>query len=1186
MINKFINQWHSFFQNRKPVFFIGLSGLILLLFLIASQIKLHEDISGFLPVSNETELINFVYENNKISDKIIISISLKDTLQDPSLLMDGIDLLSEKLQKSTEGYYKEMIYQVEDQSIQDVQESILANLPLYLTDTDYAHLETVVNDSSIHKIMSKNRDFLLMPSGGFMKQNITADPLHISGNVFKSLQKIGEFQNFETVDGFLFSKDHKQAFLFIVAHNAISETKNNAQFVKAIEETFDSFHQTTQNQYKITYFGAIPVSVSNAQQIKTDSIISMVIALLLIIIILLIFFKKITHLVLIIIPVLFGSLLSIAFIFFFKGGISTIAIGASSAIFGIALNYSLHFLIHYKETNSLYKTLREISFPMIVGSITTVGAFLSLLFVKSGALKDFGLFSAFTLIGTLLFVLLILPQFFRKRVEDDPTHSDHETDEPSHFWSRIASARMENIPYIGVILVVLTLIFAYFSGNVRFDTDFSNLSYMTKDQKKALAQISEVAHINAPYLYHIAYGKTLEEALIHYEKAYPKLDSMQEAGDFTHIQGIGNLYHSDQYNARNRDRWNRFWTIHAQNTSKSLKGACDQLGIYPESFNPFLDAINTPYQVQNQNIETLRKHLLDDYIIETPERSVIITLLYPNKEVETIINSPLADIPGTTMFNRTMSNKSMVTLLYDDFNKVLLMCAFLVIFFLMISFGRLELAIIALLPMVLGWIWILGIMGLLNIQFNIVNIILATFIFGLGDDYSIFMMEGLIQEYSLKKKLVVSYKTAVMLSAVTMFIGLGTLIFSKHPAMRSLAEVSTVGMISVVIMSYTVSPLLFKSLIYKKNKPRIQPITLVEYLTTIYTFIWFILGCLFLNIIIPFFLIPFTALAKRKRLYHYVFCKISAFCTRKIPFVRYKSYGFDPAKFEKPCVIVANHQSHIDLTAILGLHPNIIALTNKWAWNLPFYALPLRFADFYPISDNIESSVDQLSNIVKQGYSILIFPEGTRSETCSIQRFHKGAFYLAEKLQLDILPVALHGFGHILPKKEMVLRKGSISLHVGEPISFKTQSSLGGYQQVSKYVRKQFMSSFLKIQEQIETPDYWADRVIKHYLYKGFRIEWMVKSNLKKNKNYNLLIESIKNYKTIKFINCGYGELPLLAAMVLKNSTIIAFESDESKFNIAKNTMNIPDNLHFVDIQHEKVEVIIDVKTNEIRYEI
>ncbi|HPE41041.1 MAG TPA: hypothetical protein PLI77_08155, partial [Bacteroidales bacterium] len=70
MINKFINQWHSFFQNRKPVFFIGLSGLILLLFLIASQIKLHEDISGFLPVSNETELINFVYENNKISDKI------------------------------------------------------------------------------------------------------------------------------------------------------------------------------------------------------------------------------------------------------------------------------------------------------------------------------------------------------------------------------------------------------------------------------------------------------------------------------------------------------------------------------------------------------------------------------------------------------------------------------------------------------------------------------------------------------------------------------------------------------------------------------------------------------------------------------------------------------------------------------------------------------------------------------------------------------------------------------------------------------------------------------------------------------------------------------------------------------------------------------------------------------------
>lgn len=1172
--NKLIN-WTHFFQKRKLVFFFGFLILVGCFVFIASKIKFNEDISGFLPNSKETELINFVYENNKISDKIIISLSLKNAQIDETVLMDGIDQLSDLLRASTQKYYDEMIFQIDDQSISDVQESILSNLPIYLNDQDYQRLDTVITDSTISKIMSKNKDFLLMPSGGFMKQNITSDPLHLSGNVFKSLQKMGEFQNFQTKDGYLFSKDSKQIFLFIVAKNTISETKDNALFVKKIEDSFKKFDTLTKGKYKITYFGAIPVSVSNAQQIKTDSIISMVIALLLIIIILSIYFKKITHLILIIVPVLFGALLSIAFIVFFKGGISTIAIGASSAIFGIALNYSLHFLIHYKETQSLSRTIRDISFPMIVGSITTVGAFLSLLFVKSAALKDFGLFSAFTLMGTLIFVLAFLPQFFRKKETPDEYP---ETEEESNFWSRIASAKMENIPYIGLILIVLTAIFGYFSGSVKFDTDFSHLSYMTKDQKKALAQISEVAHINAPYLYHISYGKNMEEALLHYEQAFPILDSMSNAGCFKHIQGIGNLYHSKAYRDQKIAQWNQFWALHGDHTKNQISKESDLLGIYSESFNPFFSLIDTSFQVDLSKQEAIKKNLLNDYIIETPERVVIVSLIYPKVSVETIIESPLAEIPGTTMFNRTMSNKSMVTLLYDDFNKVLLMCALLVSFFLIISFGRIELALISLLPMILGWIWILGIMSILNIQFNIVNIILATFIFGLGDDYSIFMMEGLIQEYSLKKKLVISYKTAVILSAVTMFIGLGTLIFSKHPAMKSLAEVSTIGMISVVLMSYTVSPYFFKGLIFKKGKPRTQPITLIEYLITIYSFLWFILGCIFLNMIIPFFMIPFASLAKRKFWYHQIFSGISGFCTKKIPFVKYKVFGFDPKKFEKPCVIIANHQSHIDLTGILGLHPNIIALTNKWAWNLPFYALPLRFSDFYPISDNIESSVDQLSKIVEQGYSILVFPEGTRSETCAIQRFHKGAFYLAEKLQLDILPITLHGFGHILPKKEMCLRKGFISLHVGELVPYAEYSKYEGYQNVSKSIRKQFIQNFNSIQEFKETPAYWSDKVIKHYLYKGYAIEKTVRSHFKSNDNYTELINSIKDKKVIKFINCGYGELPFLAALVLPKSTIFAFESDIEQFNIAKNCINIPTNLRYEDNIEIEFETIIDVK--------
>ena len=114
--------------------------------------------------------------------------------------------------------------------------------------------------------------------------------------------------------------------------------------------------------------------------------------------------------------------------------------------------------------------------------------------------------------------------------------------------------------------------------------------------------------------------------------------------------------------------------------------------------------------------------------------------------------------------------------------------------------------------MTISWIWILGIMALLGIQFNLVNVILATFIFGQGDDYTIFVTEGCLYEQKHGRKMLAAHKRSIALSALIMFIGIGSLIFAKHPALHSLAEITIVGMLSVVLMAYVIPPLLFRTL--------------------------------------------------------------------------------------------------------------------------------------------------------------------------------------------------------------------------------------------------------------------------------------------------------------------------------------------------------------------------------------
>ena len=111
--------------------------------------------------------------------------------------------------------------------------------------------------------------------------------------------------------------------------------------------------------------------------------------------------------------------------------------------------------------------------------------------------------------------------------------------------------------------------------------------------------------------------------------------------------------------------------------------------------------------------------------------------------------------------------------------------------------------------MAVSWLWILGIMALLGIQFNIINIILSTFIFGQGDDYTIFMTEGTVYEYTHRRPMLASYRRAIILSALIMFIGIGSLITARHPALHSLAEVTIVGMFSVVLMAFVIPPVVF-----------------------------------------------------------------------------------------------------------------------------------------------------------------------------------------------------------------------------------------------------------------------------------------------------------------------------------------------------------------------------------------
>lgn len=172
--------------------------------------------------------------------------------------------------------------------------------------------------------------------------------------------------------------------------------------------------------------------------------------------------------------------------------------------------------------------------------------------------------------------------------------------------------------------------------------------------------------------------------------------------------------------------------------------------------------------------------------------------------------------------------------------------------------------------------------------------------------------------------------------------------------------------------------------------------------------------------------------------------------------------------FDKPRIIICNHQSHLDLMCQLVFTPKIVFLTNQWVWNNPTYGFLIRHAEYLPVIEGLEPLMPQLRSLVDRGYSIAVYPEGTRSKDCRIGRFHQGAFYLSQELGLEILPMYLYGPGKILPKKTYHLRKGIFYIEVENPISRKELQAMGELRKQASTLRKQYKEKYEEIANEIE----------------------------------------------------------------------------------------------------------------------
>lgn len=803
---------YRFFEKKKALMYglLILSSVIFVYF--GSKVQYEENIAKLLPQTDAATESGLAFGNLRVKDKIFIQLtSATDQPVAPETLAAYCDEFIETIQqKDTATHYiANVLYQIDDDLIINGLDYALTHVPSFVSPQAYARFDSLLTEEAVDARMALNYDLVMNDEEGNKTTMVGQDPAALRMAMIPQGMSMDKgAAGFTLIDRHLFVSDSTVALAFLAPNFSSFDSMSGILLVDLLEEEIKNF--TAAHPEVDIYFHGNPVnSVFNSRQIRSDLWLTVGLSLLVICAVLGYCFRNKSTLFMLLSPVVYGVFFSLACMYWLKGGMSLMAMGIGAIVMGVALSYCLHVLTHYKYVSDPVQILKDQATPVILGCLTTIGAFLGLLFTESDLLKDFGWFASFAMVGTTFFALVFLPHFFRPE-------GNRRSDKAFRVLDKINSYPLDEKRGVRIALELICLVCLFTAGWVTFDSNLRNIGYNEPKVVKSRQLYEEKNSKGFATQYYAATAEDLDEALVYNKAILATLDSLKQEGALHQYAKVSELFIPLEEQEERIALWKDYWTEERiADVRLTIDRMAKKNGLDPVMFEPFYMMIESDYEAESlYEAEVLPESLVSNFIEETTEGNFMVftsvQLLEENKKA---VNDAVAAQPHAVVIDPFYYTNDMVKLLNDDFNTILGISSVFVFLVLLVSFRSIPVALIAFLPMGLSWYVVQGIMGIFGVQFNLINIIIATFIFGIGVDYSIFVMTGLIAKAKGEDDNLLTYhKTAIFFSAFVLMVVTVALLFATHPAIHSIGISTLIGMSATILITYTLQPALFRYL--------------------------------------------------------------------------------------------------------------------------------------------------------------------------------------------------------------------------------------------------------------------------------------------------------------------------------------------------------------------------------------
>ncbi|MCP4659595.1 MAG: MMPL family transporter [bacterium] len=698
-----------------------------------------------------------------------------------------------------------------------------------------------LSDEGIRRRVPELRRQLTTPQALARKQLMVLDPLGLA-DIF--LHRLGSRHGALGIDwtsGYYLSKDRRLLLLLAKPVGAAQELEFCRHLVAVVE---DVAAQVEAEWPEIAGPGAPPppeiglgggylTAFDDASLIRRDLIVNAVSSMGVVLLLFLFAFRRLGLLLYAFLPLTCGLVLTFGVAGAMVGELSSATSGITALLVGLGIDFVIVSYGRYVEERqggadgsaALRKMSGSCGRAVVVGGITSAATFYAFGITKFTGLRQMGILTATGILLCMVSVLLLLPAML---AWSDARHRRRES-QPTLFVHGFGAARLVRFcvawPRATLALgAVLTVAAGLAIPRLHFEGAIEN---MRPKGNRGIAVQREVAQhfgTNFKYMMLVVSGDDETAVLDLASRATEGAAALVDEGILNRVDSISALIPPPQ---RQREvlEWltaGRSAALDPERIRQSFDAALAAEGLRPEPFADGVDlltqALEASRMITVEDVKSIdgTSRLIERYLRQSGERWRSVVYLYPPPQVWKRQAPPKAQalaeelgedavLTGVNVVSRSLRRQ-----VWIDAWSAGILGALAVAFLLWLDYRNLGDTLLSLFPLIIGIVWMLGVMVALGIDINFMNIFVTTMIIGIGVDYGVHMLhrhrelggtglEALVAGLSETGR-------AIAMAAVTTSVGFGSLVLSHYPGLRSIGYLAILGAVSTSLVAVTVLP--------------------------------------------------------------------------------------------------------------------------------------------------------------------------------------------------------------------------------------------------------------------------------------------------------------------------------------------------------------------------------------------